>query len=260
MKQKKIQYSGFIYSIAALSGLIVVWQAVVLFSGVPRFILPPPALVYIAFVENWRLIADHGLVTFTEVILGLMIGIFLGITTALQLEMSPTARLFLRPILVFSQAIPVFALAPVLTLWLGYGLISKVTMAVLIIYFPVTSAFFDGLRKTPSGLLDLAKVMQATELRTLFYLKIPAAMPSLLSGIRLAAVYAPIGATIGEWVGSSEGLGYLMLLANGRVKTDLMFAALFTLGALSVSLYGLINVLIRRFLLRYENPSGTGEL
>ena len=149
----------------------------------------------------------------------------MGIATALQLEMSPTARLFLRPILVFSQAIPVFALAPVLTLWLGYGLISKVTMAVLIIYFPVTSAFFDGLRKTPPGLLDLATVMQATNLRTLFYLKIPAAMPSLLSGVRLAAVYAPIGATIGEWVGSSEGLGYLMLLANGRVKTDIMCAA-----------------------------------
>ena len=255
MKKNKTRYPGLIYSIAALAGLIVVWQGVVLFTGVPRFILPPPALVFTAFVENWRLIADHGLVTFTEVILGLIIGIFLGIATALQLEISSTARLFLRPILVFSQAIPVFALAPVLTLWLGYGLISKVTMAVLIIYFPVTSAFFDGLRKTPSGLLDLATVMQATNLRTLFYLKIPAAMPSLLSGIRLAAVYAPIGATIGEWVGSSEGLGYLMLLANGRVKTDLMFAALFTLGALSIALYGLINVTIHKFLFIYENSS-----
>tara|TARA_A200000113_G_scaffold190545_1_gene178944 strand:+ start:582 stop:1364 length:783 start_codon:yes stop_codon:yes gene_type:complete len=255
MKKNKTRYSGLIYSITALFGLIVVWQGVVLFTGVPRFILPPPALVFTAFVENWRLIAEHGLVTFTEVILGLIIGIFLGMATALQLEISPTARLFLRPILVFSQAIPVFALAPVLTLWLGYGLISKVTMAVLIIYFPVTSAFFDGLRKTPSGLLDLAKVMQATNLRTLFYLKIPAAMPSLLSGIRLAAVYAPIGATIGEWVGSSEGLGYLMLLANGRVKTDLMFAALFTLGALSIALYGLINVTIHKFLFIYENSS-----
>ena len=255
MKKNKMRYSGLIYSITALAGLIVVWQGVVLFTGVPRFILPPPALVFTAFVENWRLIAEHGMVTFTEVILGLIIGIFLGIATALQLEISPTARLFLRPILVFSQAIPVFALAPVLTLWLGYGLISKVTMAVLIIYFPVTSAFFDGLRKTPLGLLDLAKVMQATNLRTLFYLKIPAAMPSLLSGIRLAAVYAPIGATIGEWVGSSEGLGYLMLLANGRVKTDLMFAALFTLGALSIALYGLINVTIRKFLFIYEKSS-----
>ena len=99
--------------------------------------------------------------------------------------------------------------------------------------------------------------MQATNLRTLFYLKIPAAMPSLLSGVRLAAVYAPIGATIGEWVGSSEGLGYLMLLANGRVKTDLMFANMlyFHLGRylFGLSDYGLINVLIRQFLFKYEN-------
>ena len=153
MKQNKLWYSGFIYSLGALIGLIIVWQVVVLITDVPRFILPPPALVYTAFVENWRLIAEHGLVTFTEVMLGLMIGILLGVATALQLELSPTARLFLRPILVFSQAIPVFALAPVLTLWLGYGLISKVTMAVLIIYFPVTSAFFDGLRKTPLACL-----------------------------------------------------------------------------------------------------------
>ena len=154
--------------------------------------------------------------------------------------------------LVFSQAIPVFALAPVLTLWLGYGMVSKVTMAVLIIYFPVTSALHDGLSRTPSGLLDLAHVMNAKALRLLFLIKLPAAMPNLLSGIRLAAVYAPIGAVIGEWVGSSQGLGYLMLLANGRVKTDLMFAALFTLGFLSMSLYGLITLWIKIAFRRFE--------
>ena len=151
-----------------------------------------------------------------------------------------------------SQAIPVFALAPVLTLWLGYGMISKVTMAVLIIYFPVTSALHDGLSRTPSGLSDLAHVMNAKPIRFLFLIRLPAAMPNLLSGIRLAAVYAPIGAVIGEWVGSSQGLGYLMLLANGRVKTDLMFAALFTLGFLSMSLYGLITLLIKLAFRRFE--------
>jgi len=252
MKQNKLASSGLLAGLAALAGLIVIWKLVVSLTAVPRFILPSPGLVLASFLDNWQLIASHGLVTLTEVVFGLIIGITLGIATALQLEMSPSARLFLRPILVFSQAIPVFALAPVLTLWLGYGMISKVTMAVLIIYFPVTSAFFDGLQKTPPGLLDLAKVMQASKLRTLFLLKVPSAVPSLLSGIRLAAVYAPIGATIGEWVGSSEGLGYLMLLANGRVMTDLMFAALFTLGALSMSLYGLINLLIRRYMSRFE--------
>ena len=244
--------SAFKSGIAAMAGVIVIWQLVVSLTGVPRFILPSPYLVAVSFTENFDLIAEHTLVTLSEIMFGLAIGITLGIITALQFEMSPVAKFFLKPLLVFSQAIPVFALAPVLTLWLGYGMISKVTMAVLIIYFPVTSALHDGLTRTPSGLSDLAHVMNAKPLRLLFLIKLPAAVPNLLSGIRLATVYAPIGAVIGEWVGSSQGLGYLMLLANGRVKTDLMFAALFTLGFLSMSLYGLITVLIKLTFKRFE--------
>ena len=239
-------------SIAAMVGLIVIWQLIVSFTDVPRFILPSPYLVGISFVENFHLIGEHTLVTLNEILLGLAIGITLGIITALQFEISPTAKFFLKPVLIFSQAIPVFALAPVLTLWLGYGMISKVTMAVLIIYFPVTSAHHDGLTRTPSGFSDLAHVMNSKPVRFLFLIRLPTAMPNLLSGIRLAAVYAPIGAVIGEWVGSSQGLGYLMLLANGRVKTDLMFAALFTLGLLSMTLYGLITLLIKLFFRRFE--------
>ena len=244
--------SAFKSSIAAMLGLIVIWQLIVSLTDVPRFILPSPYLVGSAFVDNFDLIVEHTLVTLYEILLGLIIGITLGIVTALQFEISPVAKFFLKPVLIFSQAIPVFALAPVLTLWLGYGMISKVTMAVLIIYFPVTSALHDGLTRTPSGFSDLAYVMNSKPFRLLFLIRLPAAMPNLLSGIRLAAVYAPIGAVIGEWVGSSQGLGYLMLLANGRVKTDLMFAALFTLGFLSMSLYGLITLAIKLIFRRFE--------
>lgn len=244
--------SAFKSSIAAMLGLIVIWQLIVSLTDVPRFILPSPYLVGSAFVDNFDLIVEHTLVTLYEILLGLIIGITLGIVTALQFEISPVAKFFLKPVLIFSQAIPVFALAPVLTLWLGYGMISKVTMAVMIIYFPVTSALHDGLTRTPSGFSDLAYVMNSKPIRLLFLVRLPAAMPNLLSGIRLAAVYAPIGAVIGEWVGSSQGLGYLMLLANGRVKTDLMFAALFTLGFLSMSLYGLITLAIKLIFRRFE--------
>lgn len=244
--------SAFQSSVAAMVGLIVIWQLVVSLTDVPRFILPSPYLVGATFIDNFDLIVEHALVTLHEILLGLTIGITLGIVTALQFEISPAAKFFLKPVLIFSQAIPVFALAPVLTLWLGYGMISKVTMAVLIIYFPVTSALHDGLTRTPSGFSDLAHVMNSKPNRLLFLIRLPAAMPNLLSGIRLAAVYAPIGAVIGEWVGSSQGLGYLMLLANGRVKTDLMFAALFTLGFLSMSLYGLITLVIKLVFKRFE--------
>ena len=171
--------------------------------------------------------------------------------TALTLEIFVTARLILRPLEIFSQSIPVFAIAPLLTLWLGYGILSKVVMAILIIYFPVTSAFHDGLSQTPKRYLDLAKTMRGTNQRNLLYLKIPHSIPSLCSGIKLASVYAPIGAVIGEWVGSSQGLGYLMILANCRVKTDLMFASLFTLGILSITLFGLISYLLQISLSKY---------
>jgi len=119
-------------------------------------------------------------------------------------------------------------------------------MTLLIIYFPVTSSFYDGLKSTPPGYLDLAKTMSAGRFRTLFQIQMPAALPSLASGLRLAAVYAPIGAVIGEWVGASNGLGYLMLLANGRVKIDLMFAALIALCVFTILLRTLIGYLSDR--------------
>lgn len=216
--------------------LIAVWQIIVWISGAPAFILPGPAKVARAFVDNFDLLAEHTLVTATEVLIGLLLGCLLGVLTALYLMVSPLAQRLLMPALVLSQAIPVFALAPIFTLWLGYGLASKIAMALLIIYFPVTSTFFDGLRNTPRGYLDLAHSMRTNRWRMLWLVRAPAALPSLASGMRLAAVYAPIGAVIGEWVGASQGLGYLMLLANGRVKVDLMFAALIALCGLTIIL------------------------
>ncbi len=244
-----MRYLGGILATCIAVGL---WQAIVSLTGVRRFILPPPALVAETWIDNRALIFEHTLVTATEIGLGLLVGAGLGVVTALTLAASNFARLTMRPILVFTQALPVFALAPILTLWLGFGMGSKIAMAVLIIYFPVTSAFFDGLMRTPPGYLDLARTMGGNKWRTLWRIRVPAALPSLGSGLRLAAVYAPIGAVIGEWVGSSQGLGYLMLLANGRAKTDLMFAALLTLGVLSIVLYLAVNWLTLAYLKRHS--------
>lgn len=226
----------------AISGLVttvflVLWQALVTLADLPPYILPGPMLVATALWSNAGLIAWHASVTLTEVVLGLILGSIFGALTALWIAASPSARRLVRPALVLTQALPVFALAPILTLWLGYGLWSKILMAVLIIYFPVASSFFDGLMQTPRGWLDLARAMRATPRQTLWRIRVPAALPSLASGLRLAAVYAPIGAIIGEWVGASQGLGYLMLLANGRVKIDLMFAALVVLAVMTLILH-----------------------
>jgi putative hydroxymethylpyrimidine transport system permease protein len=152
------------------------------------------------------------------------------------------------PVLVVSQAVPVFALAPLLVLWFGYGIGSKVAMATLIIYFPVTASFFDGLRRTDPGWLDLAQTMGASAWATLRHVRIPAALPSLASGLRIAVAVAPIGAVVGEWVGSSAGLGHLMLYSNARMQVDLVFAALATLAMLAVALYTAVDLGLRRAL------------
>ncbi|MEO0496336.1 MAG: ABC transporter permease [Pseudomonadota bacterium] len=228
---------------------MAVWQAVVWGSGAPKFILPPPLDVLKTLWTSRVLISENAIVTFAEVLAGMAIGTALGALTALSIAGSPLLRRSFEPFMVVTQAIPVFALAPILTLWLGYGMASKIFMAVLITYFPVASTFFDGLIHTDRGLMDLSKTMGASRWATLLRIQLPSAVPSLMSGVRLAAVYAPIGAIIGEWVGASKGLGYLMLLANGRVKIDLMFAALFVLAAFTLLLHwltGLVAVQLTR--------------
>jgi putative hydroxymethylpyrimidine transport system permease protein len=229
--------------------LIIIWQLIVSISNAPPYILPTPRLVLEALIGRGDIIIQHAGVTLTEIIFGLLLGTLLGSFSALTLSYFRPARQWLMPILVISQAIPVFALAPVLVLWLGYGMLSKVAMATLIIYFPVTAAFYDGLRRTEFGYLDLAKTMNGTRWTTLKYIRIPSALPALASGLRVATATAPIGAIVGEWVGSSEGLGFLMLHANGRMQIDVMFAALLVLAVIAVALYYSVNAGLNRLLL-----------
>lgn len=226
--------------LASLLG-IALWQGLVMALDMPPFILPGPALTFERIWLSRALLLEHSLVTLTEVGAGIILGVLLGALTAITLAALPRLARIVQPLLVFGQAIPVFALAPILTLWFGYGMGSKISMALIIIYFPVLSAFFDGLTGTPRPWLDLAHSLGGSPWRILWRVRVPAALPNLASGIRLAAVYAPLGAIIGEWVGASKGLGYLMLLAMGRSKTDLMFAALIILALMTVALHKLID-------------------
>lgn len=226
-------------------GLLLIWQCVVWISGVPKFILPGPTRVAESLITHWTLIAPHAGITAMEILLGLVCGTVLGGVSAISLILFAPLRQWLMPILIASQALPVFALAPLLTLWFGYGLMSKVAMAVLIIYFPVTAAFYDGLRRIDPGWLDMARVMAGPNglphRSVLLRIRLPAALPAFGSGLRVATAVAPIGAVVGEWVGSSAGLGYLMLHANGRMQTDLMFAALLVLAVMALGLYALVD-------------------
>ncbi|TNE41208.1 MAG: ABC transporter permease [Alphaproteobacteria bacterium] len=239
-----------------LGGLILIWDLITRLLGLPKFILPAPLLVLEALIHHMGLIAHHSLTTALEILLGLLFGGLFGMISALLISAYAPVRQWVFPLLIGSQAIPVFAIAPLLVLWLGYGIAPKVVMGMIIIYFPVTVGFLDGLNRTPPAWRDLARLMQQSGQRSRFqnlyrlyrHVKIPFALPSLASGIRVATAIAPIGAVVGEWVGASSGLGYLMLHANARVQTDLMFASLLVLSLMAVSLYFLVDYALRRAL------------
>ncbi len=236
---------------ALIVAMLALWQGIIWLAGMPSFLLPSPMAVLEALWLNRAEIARHAGFTLAEVVLGFALGSALGAMLAIAMGFSERLTGHLRPILTFSQTIPVFALAPILTLWLGFGMAPKIAMTVLIVFFPVASAFLDGLMRTPRPALDLAQVMGAGRIRIMRHLRIPAALPSLATGLRLAAVYAPIGAVIGEWVGGARGLGALMIHANGRMKTDLVFAALLVLSVLTVIFARIVAVALHRLLRRY---------
>jgi putative hydroxymethylpyrimidine transport system permease protein len=233
-----------IRSMVILLGLVLVWQVIVLVTGVPAYILPGPLSVAKAAWSHIGTLFEHAITTLLEIIAGLLIGTLLGASNALVMIASRSLKRWLLPVLVVSQAIPVFALAPLLVLWLGYGMSSKIAMAVLIIFFPVTAAFFDGMRSTEPEWLELAQVMNAKPMAIIRHVRVPAALPAFASGLRVATAVAPIGAVVGEWVGSSRGLGFYMLHANARMQIDIMFAALSLLCIVALTLYFLVDKLM----------------
>ena len=237
VKSKQSLYKSLLRMLVSAAVIIGLWQAVVVIFEMPSFILPSPFAVFERLIERHQVLFKHSWVTAQEIILGLLLGLSMGLLFALQMLLFKPVKRWFLPLLIASQAIPVFAIAPVLMLWLGYGIASKMVFAALIIFVPVTAGSVDGLRNTPVGDLELAKTMGATKWQMLRHIQFPAALPTLASGIRVAVVIAPIGAVAGEWVGSSEGLGYLMLQANARMLIDEMFAALFILSVLSITLY-----------------------
>ncbi len=226
--------------------LLLAWQAVIIIFAPPPFMLPPPAKVWQALVSRPELWTRDAPTTLIETVIGLITGSIAGVLLALAMMLAPPLGRVLMPLLVVTQAFPVFAIAPLLVLWFGFGIGSKIVMATIAIFFPVASAFHDGLTRTEESLIDLGRLHRARPDQELFLLRVPNALPALASGLRVAAVYAPVGALIGEWVGASSGLGYAMLMANGRAQTDVVFAALALLAVMALLVRAVVVALTRR--------------
>lgn len=209
----------------------------------PAFILPGPWLVATTLVERWPFMLSHTGITLLETGLGLLFGSVLGAATALITAALPRLGSIIWPLVLVIQALPVFAIAPLLVIWFGFGLASKVVMTTLIIFFPVASAFADGLRRTDPAILDACRLTAASHWQTLRLIRLPLALPSLVSGLRIAAPFAPLGAVVGEWVGASSGLGFIMIQANARMQTAEVFAALVILALLTLILRAAVDQL-----------------
>jgi len=238
----------FFRSLFVLLLILLTWQVLVVAYQLPSYILPTPGEVLHTLYQQLNIILWQALPTLEETLIGFSLGIILGCFASILLILFPPFSFWFLPILIISQAVPTFAIAPLFVIWLGYGLASKIAITVLMIFFPVTSAFYDGLRTVKQEWLDLGTSLNANKWRTMRNIQIPAALPALATGIRLAAVVAPIGAIVGEWVGSSAGLGYLMLNANARMQIDMMFAALVIILLLALVLYFTVDTLLKRFI------------
>ena len=231
--------------------LIAVWWSVVILFDIPHFILPAPDRVAAVLFDRFTLISVHATTTALEIICGLILGSILGFTVACLIGDSKRLQSITMPALIISQALPVFAIAPILMLWLGYGFASKLAMTTLIVFFPVTASTLAGFRALPASWDATFQTLRPRRARLFFHVRLPLAIPYTLSGVRVAASVAPIGAVVGEWVGSSSGLGYLMLHANARGQTDLMFAALVVLCAEALIIWSVSNRISLRFDRKY---------
>jgi NitT/TauT family transport system permease protein len=225
------------------------WQAGVLVGGYPPFILPEPLVVARRFVDAWTdgTMWPHFATTLVEVLLGFAIGASLALVAGVLLARSRLAERLLSPYLVAAQATPVLALAPLIVLWFGPGLTSKLVITTLIVFFPVTIATMVGIRSVDPRLLEMAHAFRATSWQIVRQVEIPAALPAILGGMRVGVTLAVIGAIIGEWAGGERGLGVLINIARGSLfDIPLMFATLVTLALLGVALYLLMVAIERR--------------
>lgn len=231
--------------------LLLAWQLLVTVGDYERFILPGPLDVgrQLQIVVGDGRLLKHSLITISEIIPGLLIGCLVAAPLGYLLAKSALAERLLSPYLIASQAIPIIAIAPLLTIWISSVYWSRVAVAALVVFFPILVNMIVGLRSVPPELYELMHVLKANQSQIFRKLEVPAALPLLLAGLKIGATLAVIGTLVGEFVQpQSRGLGFLLVFARQSFKTDLVFVILLTLAAIALSLYGLVALLEKRVL------------
>jgi len=240
-----------------LFAIFLLWEGITRYTAVPEFILPSPGSVWSRFISSIEdgSLPKHTITTFTEVLGGLVLGIFVAANLGYVLAKSETAERVLAPYIVASQSIPVVAIAPLLIIWFGSGQISKILISALIVFFPVLVNTIVAVRSVPEDLRDLMRSLRATSIQIFTKLELPAAMPVLLGGLKIGATLSVIGAVVGEFVAADEGLGFLINLSRGMYDTAMVFVTVFTLVAMALSLYTIVALVELKVLAWRKDPS-----
>ncbi len=225
--------------------ILSIWQMVITVAQVPLWLLPTPIQIISALWETRQLIWMHTLTTLVETTVGFTLAVLFSLLTAGAMVLSPWIKRLLYPFLIISQTVPLIAIAPLLILWLGYGLLPKIVIVIIVCYFPVTISLIEGLELTDPDLLNLLRSMGASRWQMFYIVRWPHALPSFFAGLKIAATYSVMGAVIGEWLGSSSGLGVYLTRSSHSFLTDRVFAAIFTITTLSFLYYVLITILAR---------------
>jgi NitT/TauT family transport system permease protein len=250
---KKMRGNGYLLLPFSLSLAALLWYFITRVGDFPAYILPTPGQVWTRFVRALGdgTLARHTLVTLQEVVAGLVLGVGVATFLGYLLAKSRTFERLLAPYIVASQSVPVVAIAPLLVIWFGPGLLSKVLICALIVFFPVLVNIIIGVRSVPDDLRDLMRSLQATRLQTFISLEVPAALPVFLGGLRIGATLAVIGAVVGEFVGADRGLGFLISRGKWEYDTALVFVAVLALVGMALTFYGLV-VLLENSLLSWR--------
>jgi len=222
--------------------LLGVWESYVRLWAVPKWLLPAPSLIAMTLIVSWELLLDHTLVTLLEVVVGFAVALLCGVPLACGMALSRTLERALYPFVIASQMVPIIVIAPLLLIWVGYGLTPKVIVVALTAFFPIVVNMADGLKSVDPDMVNLLRTMGASRWQIFVKVQVPTSLPFLFSGLRVAMAVSVIGAVIGEWMGSSQGLGYLMIRSKPQFLTERVFAAIVILSVMGMALFVLVGV------------------
>jgi putative hydroxymethylpyrimidine transport system permease protein len=246
---KRHHQGGAVWIIISILLFLMVWEAACRLFPIPAFILPPPTAVFRSLWELRDLLLGlHLWATLKEVVIGLAVSILFGVALAMAMSFSRPVERIVYPYIVISQTIPIIALSPVFILWFGYDLSGKIAVTILFTFFPIVVSSFDGLRAADPDLVNLLRTMGANRWQIFTKLKLPASLPHFFSGLKVAATYSVAGATIGEWLGASEGLGYFGRRASGNFQAPALFASVMLLSLMGVMLFWLAGQVEKRLI------------